>query len=53
MMEHIADLDGVEVWNNNWDEEEIAKLEEEIQFGRSRPVKELKDFVKKQKNVSD
>ncbi len=53
MMEHIADLDGVEVWDNTWDDEEIGKFEEERQFERSRPIKELTDFVKKQKNVSD
>ena len=52
-MEHVADLDGVEVWDNTLDEEEIGKIEDERQFGRSRPIKELKDFVNKQKNVSD
>ncbi len=46
IMEHVVDLDVLEVWNNTWKAEEIESFEKERSYGRSRPVEELQDFVK-------
>ncbi len=46
IMEHVADLDGIEVWDNTWREAEIDQFEKERSYGRSRPVEELQEFVK-------
>ncbi len=51
-MEHVANLDGLEVWDNTWKDDEIESFEQDRSYGRSRPVNELQDFVKRHKNVS-
>ncbi len=52
IIEHMADLDGLEVWDNKWKAEEIESFEKDRSYGRSRRVEELQDFVKKPKSVS-
>ncbi len=49
IMEHV---DGIEVWDNTWREAEIEQFEKDRSFGRSRPIEELQEFVKKRKAVS-
>ncbi len=52
VMEQVADLDGIGVWDNTWRDAEIDQFEKERSFERSRPVEELQEFVKKNKSVS-